>query len=377
MNKDKTVDLNTLRTLELGPNWENDVKVIERKKEKRRIQRKRSVNSTNINKHQNKFSITPIPDFKVINELLKKIKKAGITYELKEICNVFINDKSKLNYRVTWQENESFFYITNLNNIIFDKKKKLISYIMQNQLDELFEKKKIKDDNQLPDFQSLLKCSKTNKLLPPKSYHEFQKYILEHMHENAILMEFDKYCCSLETTNDIDEINKFKQNKRMKFVYNKKDVKDKIYSLTDISNDIFENKEATYFKKQNSLKLGYEQLKELNFNIEINLKELKIKNLLYSNIISAIKRAGFHLIKLNKKTYTTWVNNKKYDFNMLSDLSKNIINQIEKNKITKKKDVLGSNKVFKHSKKNILLEIKFLINEGYLRELSDSSIIIA
>lgn len=377
MNKNKTVDLNTLRTLELGPNWENHVKIIERKKEKGGIQRKRNVNSTNIYKHQNKFIINAFPDFKIITELLKRIKKAGITYELKEICNVFINDKSKLNYKVSWQENENFFYITNLNKIIFENKKKLISYIMQNQLDELFENKKIVDDNQLPDFQSMLKCSKTNKLLPPKSYHEFQKYILEHMHENAIMMEFEKYCRSLNTTNDIDKINEFKKNKRMKFVYNKKDEKQKIYSLTDIYNDIFENKEATYFKEQNNLKLNYEQVKELNFNIEINLKGLEIKNQLYSNITNAIKRAGFHLIKINKKTYITWVKNKIYDLNMLSDLSKNIINQVKKNKITKKKNVLESNKIFKHPKKNVLLEIKFLINEGYLRELSDSSIIIA
>ena len=135
MNKDRVVDLNTLKALELGPNWENDVKVTERSKKDRVVQRKRKGNSTTTNKHQNKFSINPFPDFKVITELLKRVKKAGITYELKEIYDVFINDKNKLNYRVSRQENESLFYITNLKSEIFDNKKKLISYIMQNQLE--------------------------------------------------------------------------------------------------------------------------------------------------------------------------------------------------------------------------------------------------
>lgn len=377
MNKDRSVDLNTLKALELGPNWENDVKRIERPKNDRAGQRKRKGNPTKKNKYQNKFSINPLPDFKVITELLKKIKKAGITYELKEIYDVFINDKNKLNYRVSWQENESLFYITNLNNVIFDNKKKLISYIMQNQLEDLFEKKTIEDDNQLPNFQSMLKCPKTNKLLPPKSYHDFQRYVLEHMHENGIVMEFDKYCHSLDTTTEITEINEFKENKKKKFVYTNKSRGDKVYSLIDINNYVLENKESIYFKEQSTLKLDYEQVKTLNFNVEINLRSLETKKLLYGNIINAIKRAGFHLIKLNKKTYATWVKNKKYDFNMLSDLSKNIINQVKKNDMAKKKNVLETNENIKHTKTDILLEMRFLINEGYLRELSDSSIIIA
>ena len=102
----------------------------------------------------------------------------------------------------------------------------------------------------------------------------------------------------------------------------------------------YENKNGFYFKEQNELKLDYDQIKALNFNLEINLKDLEIKNLLYTNIIIALKRAGFHLIKLNKKTYATWIKNKKRDLNMLSKLSKNIINQVKKNKITKKKNVL-------------------------------------
>ena len=377
MNKDRVVDLNTLKALELGPNWENDVKVTERSKKDRVVQRKRKGNSTTTNKHQNKFSINPFPDFKVITEILKRVKKAGITYELKEIYDVFINDKNKLNYRVSRQENENLFYITNLNSEIFDNKKKLISYIMQNQLEELFEKKKIEDDNQLPNFQSMLKCPKTNKLLPPQSYHEFERYILEHIHENGIITEFDKYCHSLDTTNDIAEINEFKEDKKKKFVYTKKSGGDKNYSLIDINKEINENKESVYFIEHNFLKLDYEQIRTLNFNVEINLRTLEIKNLLYGNIINAIKRAGFHLIKLNKKTYATWVKNKKYDFNMLSDLSKNIINQVKKNKMTKKRNILETKENIKHSKTNILLEMRFLINEGYLRELSDSSIIIS
>jgi hypothetical protein len=377
MNKNRLIDLNTLKGLQLGPKWENSAETKKKPKNDRRVQKKKTLDSKRTTKYQNKFYINAFPNFKVINDLLKKVKKVGITYELKEIYDVFINDKNKLNYKIRWKETENFFYVTNLNSKIFKNKKELITYIMQNQIGELFEKRVIQNDNMLPKFQSMLKCPKTNQLLPPQSYHEFRTYMLEHMHENRIIIEFDKYCNSLETTTDSDLINQFQNDKKNKVVYTKTKQSDKFYSLININNEILENKNGFYFKKQNELKLDYDQIKALNFNLEINLKDLEIKNLLYTNIIIALKRAGFHLIKLNKKTYVTWIKNKKRDLNMLSKLSKNIINQIKKNKITKKKNVLELDEIIKSSKADILLEIKFLTNEGYLREFSDTTIMIA
>jgi hypothetical protein len=377
MNKNRLVDLNTLKGLQLGPKWEKSAETKKKPKNDRRVQKKKTLDSKRTTKYQNKFYINAFPNFKVINDLLKKVKKVGITYELKEIYDVFINDKNKLNYKIRWKETENFFYVTNLNSKIFENKKELITYIMQNQIGELFEKRVIQNDNMLPKFQSMLKCPKTNQLLPPQSYHEFRTYMLEHMHENRIIIEFDKYCNSLETTTDSDLINQFQNDKKNKVVYTKTKQSDKFYSLININNEILENKNGFYFKKQNELKLDYDQIKALNFNLEINLKDLEIKNLLYTNIIIALKRAGFHLIKLNKKTYVSWIKNKKRDLNMLSKLSKNIINQIKKNKITKKKNVLELDEIIKSSKADILLEIKFLTNEGYLREFSDTTIMIA
>ena len=377
MNKNRLIDLNTLKGLQLGPKWENSAETKKKPKNDRRVQKKKTLDSKRTTKYQNKFYINAFPNFKVINDLLKKVKKVGITYELKEIYDVFINDKNKLNYKIRWKETENFFYVTNLNSKIFENKKELITYIMQNQIGELFEKRVIQNDNMLPKFQSMLKCPKTNQLLPPQSYHEFRTYMLEHMHENRIIIEFDKYCNSLETTTDSDLINQFQNDKKNKVVYTKTKQSDKFYSLININNEILENKNGFYFKKQNELKLDYDQIKALNFNLEINLKDLEIKNLLYTNIIIALKRAGFHLIKLNKKTYVSWIKNKKRDLNMLSKLSKNIINQIKKNKITKKKNVLELDEIIKSSKADILLEIKFLTNEGYLREFSDTTIMIA
>ena len=65
----------------------------------------------------------------------------------------------------------------------------------------------------------------------------------------------------------------------------------------DIKKDISENKSAFYFYEQDTLKLNYEQIQSLKFNVEINFSKLDIKNLLYKNIIIALKQSGFHLIK--------------------------------------------------------------------------------
>jgi hypothetical protein len=379
MNKERLIDLNTLKGLQLGPKWENGAERKEMSKSDRGIQKKKKRNSTRarVTKYQNKFYINAFPNFKVINDLLNKVKKVGITYELKEIYDVFINDKNKLNYKISWKETEKFFYVTNLNRKIFENKRELITYIMQNHIEDLFEKRVIENDGKLPKFQSMLKCPNTSKLLPPQSYHEFRRYILEHMHENRIITEFDKYCNSLEISTDTDLINQFQNDKRINVTYTKAKEPGKFYSLIDINNDIQENKNGFYFKKQKELKLDYDQIKAMNFNLEINLKDLEIKNLLYTNIIVALKRAGFYLIKIKKRTYVTWVKNKRHDLNVLSILSKSIIHQIKKNKVTKKKNILELDEIIKSSKANILLEIKFLRDEGFLREFSDSTIMIA
>jgi hypothetical protein len=76
-------------------------------------------------------------------------------------------------------------------------------------------------------------------------------------------------------------------------------------------------------------------------------------------------------------TYATWIKNKIYDFNILSELSKKIIMQVKRKPLTKKKTLLESINVINATKENVLLEIKFLVKEGYLREFSDSTIAMA
>jgi len=247
---------------------------------------------------------------------------------------------------------------------------------MQNQIDKFFDKKAVEENNQLPNFSTMLKCPKTNELLPPNSYHDFKKYIIEHIHENNIMMEFERYCKNLDTVRDASEIKDFQNIKKTKYYFTKKNNTELTYSLINIERDVLENKNNLYFYEQNTLKLNYKDLKSLKFNIEVNLKNADIKNNLYKNLIIALKRSGFHLIKHNRKTYATWIKNKSYDYNLLSELSKSIIDQVKRNPITKKKLLLKSFDEIDTTKESILIEILYLVKEGYLRELADSTIII-
>ena len=51
--------------------------------------------------------------------------------------------------------------------------------------------------------------------------------------------------------------------------------------------------------------------------------------------------------------------------------------QVKRKPLTKKKTLLESINVINATKENVLLEIKFLVKEGYLREFSDSTIAMA
>lgn len=379
MKKESLVNLDALKELEMGPNWENDNKIKEEQKngtKKQRIKRRKEYTPKTKN-DQNKFFINPLPNFEIITELLNKIRKVAITYEMNEIFDVFVKDKNKLRYKISWQQEDKNFYITKFDKQIFDKKETLISYVTKYQIGEFFEKEVIEDDNKLPNFDNMLKCPKTNQLLPPKSYHDFERYVFEHIHENNIVMDFEKYCKKLETIKDTNEISDFQNKKKLKHRFTKRNKVNKSYSLMDIKKDISENKSAFYFYEQDTLKLNYEQIQSLKFNVEINFSKIDIKNLLYKNIIIALKQSGFHLIKINKKTYATWIKNKICDFDVLSELSKKIIIQVKRHPLTKKKTLLDTIDEINATKETVLLEIKFLVKEGYLREFSDSSIIIA
>jgi hypothetical protein len=190
------------------------------------------------------------------------------------------------------------------------------------------------------------------------------------------MMEFERYCKNLETVRDASEIKDFRNIKKTKYYFTKKNKAELTYSLINIERDVLENKDNFYFYEQNTLKLNYKDLKSLKFNVEVNLKNADIKNNLYKNLIIALKRSGFHLIKHDRKTYATWIKNKSYDYNLLSELSKSIIDRVKRKPITKKKLLLKSFDEIDSTKESILIEILYLVKEGYLRELADSTIII-
>jgi hypothetical protein len=377
MKKDSIIKLEDLKTLEMGPKWENDNKIFKKpiNDERSHKPKTRKVKTFGRTKRHNEYTINPNPDSGVLTNLLNKIRKVGITYELNEIFDVFVKDKNKLSYKIDWKEDKKF-YVTKYDKIIFCSKKELISYVMQNQIDKFFDKRTVEENSRLPIFSTMLKCPKTNKLLPPNSYHDFKKYIIDHIHENNIMMEFERYCKNLETVRDASEIKDFRNIKKTKYYFTKKNKAELTYSLINIERDVLENKDNLYFYEQNTLKLNYKDLKSLKFNVEVNLKNADIKNNLYKNLIIALKRSGFHLIKHDRKTYATWIKNKSYDYNLLSELSKSIIDRVKRKPITKKKLLLKSFDEIDSTKESILIEILYLVKEGYLRELADSTIII-
>ena len=130
------------------------IKIKEEQKngtKKQRIKRRKEYTPKTKN-DQNRFFINPLPNFEIITELLNKIRKVAITYEMNEIFDVFVKDKNKLRYKVSWQQENKNFYITKFDKQIFDKKETLISYLTKYQIGEFFEKEVIEDDNKLPNF---------------------------------------------------------------------------------------------------------------------------------------------------------------------------------------------------------------------------------
>ena len=90
------------------------------------------------------------------------------------------------------------------------------------------------------------------------------------------------------------------------------------------------------------------------------------------------KKSNFTIFKSNEKkhTYASAYKRRNLDSNSLNEISTKIIGVLKKEKIIKKGKLVKIEELVKFESKKVLIEIKWLVKEGYVSEFANGNLSI-
>jgi hypothetical protein len=382
---DKKIDLSSLSNFELGPNWETIPKKVNNEFNEVKTERK-NLRGRNKKKDfiKSLYEIGITYDNSAISKIKDKIRKSSITYSIEDITNTIISTKDRLSFRFEKLNKESFSEVI-LDNKIFCSRDEAINYIIFYRLDSLIEVTGVEEQNATGSYNDVLKCPVSDKLLPPKNYHNFENCICQHMYENKIKQKYEDFVKTLSSTTDHELVNKWKDTPLKKFTY-------------EFKNDFYKGKKYDSIKLLiNEIKLSYnkfvkERKKIIISGVEIDRldkllrkeikdfydKNHKWKKDLFFNVIINLKKSGFHIFKdgVNRILFACPVKPKKFIKKELSKRCLDIIEVIRQKVKISKKDLLNYDFNKNISRDNILYELKWLLKEGYIKEFKNGQLSI-
>lgn len=391
-NEKKGVDLSSLTELDFSPNWDNKKSKSENLKTKVQTRKFKAPISKELNRVKpkifNLYQLVITPDTKVLSKLKNQIRKTGISYSMDEISSTISSKLERIQIKIEHLEDkkEERFYETNFDGFIFNTKRKAIEHIMNEGLSSIVTIYNETNGTPNGNYITILKCPVTDKLLPPKSFHNFKDIVNEHLISNKISNNYENYVAKLVVVDDLDTINQWKETPLSKSVYCLKKYENnekKFSSLESLANYIEVLKTDQFIKSHKFITVREGNVMNLEKDLITYMEDFmkssnKWKKDLFFNILINLKKSGFHIFKYGVKNhlYATGIKPKSIQLSGLSDICVKITKLINSTKAMKKGEVLNSIGSQKVKKDFILNELKWLVREGYVREFSNGTITV-
>ena len=391
-NEKKGVDLSSLTELDFTPNWDNKKSKSENLKTKVQTRKFKAPINKGLSRVKPKFfnlyQLIITPDTKVLSKLKNQIRKTGISYSMDEISSTISSKLERIQIKIEHLEDkkEERFYETNFDGFIFNTKRKAIEHIMNKGLSSIVTIYNETNGTPNGNYITILKCPVTDKLLPPKSFHNFKDIVNEHLISNKISNNYENYVAKLVVVDDLDTINQWKETPLSKSVYCLKKYENnekKFNSLESLANYIEVLKTDQFIKSHKFITVREGNVMNLEKDLITYMEDFmkssnKWKKDLFFNILINLKKSGFHIFKYGVKNhlYATGIKPKSIQLSRLSDICIKITKLINSTKAMKKGEVLNSIGNQKVKKDFILNELKWLVREGYIREFSNGTITV-
>lgn len=392
--KQKKVDLSQLSGLDFAPNWDN--KCIAGEKQKDRFKPKRQEHQREFKRKKkeipkrydspfaNKFKITVNPDKTILDTLKRGIRKSGISYSLEEINSAIIDKKNRLQITIEHLKEETFF-ITTFDNSVFYTKSNAINHIVEKGLKHVVDITETIGENPSGNFKNILKCPESGILLPPKSFHDFEAIIKTHLIEKKIKLNYNNYLNKLITVEDEITINEWKNTPLKKLIFTTRELgstKRSFNSIEAVQGYISSTETNQFIKTNKVIKIKGDSIdnfeKDLARFISDFLKNsYQWKKDLFFNTLINFKKSGFYIFKYGPKNYLFAAGQKPktIEITKISENCVKIVKYIQKTEPIKIISILSQSGEMKLEKNQILVELKWLVKEGYVKEFSDGTIV--
>jgi len=392
--KQKKVDLSQLSDLDFAPNWDNKYIAGEKQKDRFKPQRqehqrefkrkKKEIPKRYDSPFANKFKITVNPDKTILDTLKRGIRKSGISYSLEEINSAIIDKKNRLQITIEHLKEETFF-ITTFDNSVFYTKSKAINHIVEKGLKHVVDITETIGENPSGNFKNILKCPESGILLPPKSFHDFEAIIKTHLIEKKIKLNYNNYLNKLITVEDEITINEWKNTPLKKLIFTTRELgstKRSFNSIEAVQGYISSTETNQFIKTNKVIKIKGDSIdnfeKDLAGFISDFLKNsYQWKKDLFFNTLINFKKSGFYIFKYGPKNYLFAAGQKPktIEITKISENCVKIVKYIQKTEPIKIISILSQSGEMKLEKNQILVELKWLVKEGYVKEFSDGTIV--
>lgn len=392
--KQKKVDLSQLSDLDFAPNWDNKYIAGEKQTDRFKPQRqehqrefkrkKKEIPKRYDSPFANKFKITVNPDKTILDTLKRGIRKSGISYSLEEINSAIIDKKNRLQITIEHLKEETFF-ITTFDNSVFYTKSNAINHIVEKGLKHVVDITETIGENPSGNFKNILKCPESGILLPPKSFHDFEAIIKTHLIEKKIKLNYNNYLNKLITVEDEITINEWKNTPLKKLIFTTRELgstKRSFNSIEAVQGYISSTETNQFIKTNKVIKIKGDSIdnfeKDLAGFISDFLKNsYQWKKDLFFNTLINFKKSGFYIFKYGPKNYLFAAGQKPktIEITKISENCVKIVKYIQKTEPIKIISILSQSGEMKLEKNQILVELKWLVKEGYVKEFSDGTIV--
>jgi hypothetical protein len=334
---------------------------------------------------ETRFEFQLLPEIEILEKIKLEMRKTGISYGLSDICETILAKEERYSIKIRFkEEKEKSFTITIDDQNIFSSDEKAVDHLLKNNFDKTFSKELDLEEKPIKNFSYVYQCAKTGFLLPPNNYHRYEEVVRQHMFLNGINENFERFSNNLVKVDDAEQIKVWTENplKIYKFTI-KKEKEDWCTGIDQLRAKLLREMPSSLFAKEAIIKINGSKANFLeNIIREQFIQYYKFKpnwiNQLFSACLVNLKKSNFTIFKYSEKkhTYACAYKRNKVEEKQLSKNAQTILSFLKKSKEGKKAVILKDKELEALGSKDILVELKWMVKEGYITEFANGSIAV-
>ena len=401
-NQKKPIDLSSIENFEIEPAWvkkqsdsgANDQTFGKQKRATRdekgdgrskgaHRKKARYAKDRNQERIETNFEFQLLPNRNILEKIKSEMRKTGVSYALSDICETISAKGERYLVKIKFKEEKDKSFIkTIVDQKIFSSEEKAIDHLLRNNFDRCFVKELDQEEKPIKTFSYVYQCPKTDILLPPNNYHRYEEIIKQHILLNGIREKYENFCKGLIKVSEPDTIKLWTEKPLMIYKFAIRDEEVNWFKgIEQLRAGLMREMPNSLFEKEAMIKINGDKITLLESNIKeqferyFNFKSNWISHLFTACLIN-LKKSHFTLFKYSEKkhTYACAYKRNKFQDNQLNKNALKILSALTKSKQNKKSVLLKEDSLKELETKEILLELKWMVKEGFVTEFANGLI---